>query len=424
MTAYPRFAVTVDLVALMIRDEQLSTLLIRRGGEPFKGRWALPGGFVQRGPRKKPESLDEAAAREFEEETGLPLRVAHLEQLAAYGDPERDPRGNVVTIAYLAVAPMLSQPRAGGDAAEARWVPVNMVLDESLSVAFDHARIIADAVERTRELIETTALATTFCDEWFTVPSLRRVYEIVWDLPRDSLDPGNFHNRVTIMPGLIEAVSQRELNAGSSDTSNRVTLSAAPPLAGPARTSATQSSRGRPPRLFKAGPLIREAGPAARLDRPIERPWERRVDGAAFSAATRTPDTTEPGERPRPSVERPTSIEPEAWEAAKRRARSIIWERGRAGADIHYGELASSLELHVRSGTFFDLLDSLCVDEAAEGGPMVTALVVNKRTGMPGQRFFVLAESLGRDFTSLSEFAESERQRVFDWVRAHPERVL
>ena len=102
--AFPVFAVTVDVVALMLRDDQLSVLLIKRGEEPFKGRWSLPGGFVRRGPGHPDESLDDAARREFVEETGIELDAAYIAQLGAYGDPGRDPRGNVVTVAYLAVS--------------------------------------------------------------------------------------------------------------------------------------------------------------------------------------------------------------------------------------------------------------------------------------------------------------------------------
>ena len=111
--AFPVFAVTVDVVALMLRDDQLSVLLIKRREEPFKGRWSLPGGFVRRGPEQPDESLDDAARREFVEETGIELDAAYIAQLGAYGDPGRDPRGNVVTVAYLAVSAD-EQPTEGG----------------------------------------------------------------------------------------------------------------------------------------------------------------------------------------------------------------------------------------------------------------------------------------------------------------------
>src|SRR5262245_26233447 len=111
-------AVTVDLVVLTVHGDDLVALAVRRGVEPFRGRWALPGGFV------RDEDLPAAAARELEEETGIAALDAHLEQLATYGTPDRDPRGRVVTVAYLALVPDLPTPTAGSDAAAAAWRPV------------------------------------------------------------------------------------------------------------------------------------------------------------------------------------------------------------------------------------------------------------------------------------------------------------
>src|SRR5689334_2181856 len=140
--AYPAVAVTVDVVALTIREGRLCVLLVERGGQPFAGRRALPGGFVL------DESLDQAAMRELAEETGLrpgegELGRVHLEQLKSYGDPGRDPRMRVFTVAYLAFAPSLPDPRAGSDAAAAGWVPVA----EAGPLAFDHDAILADGLE-------------------------------------------------------------------------------------------------------------------------------------------------------------------------------------------------------------------------------------------------------------------------------------
>ena len=180
---YPRFAVTVDIVVFSIRAGALHVAFVRRGEDPFRGSWALPGGFVL-----VDEALDQAAARELEEETGLRQSGAwYLEQLGSYGRPDRDPRMRVVTVAYVAVCPQLPPLRGGGDAAAAALVPVDDI--EWSSLAFDHATIVQDALERIRSQLEYTTLATWFIDSVFTVAELRDVYEIVWST---RLDKGNF----------------------------------------------------------------------------------------------------------------------------------------------------------------------------------------------------------------------------------------
>ena len=266
--ASPVFAVAVNVVALMLRDDQLSVLLIKRGEEPFKGRWSLPGGFVQRGPERPDESLEDATRREFVEETGIKLDAAYISQLGAYGDPGRDPRGNVVTVAYLAAAPRSSRPKAGGDASYARWMHVSTVVEAGEgALAFDHGRVLADAVQRTSELVESTALGVAFCPYWFTIPYLRRVYENLWDLPRDALDAGNFHHRVIGLTGLLEPVSDGELAMkAEEDRAIERHLGMMPTLEEPS------TGRGRPPKWFKRGPLIREHGAAVPLERPFTRP--------------------------------------------------------------------------------------------------------------------------------------------------------
>ena len=152
-------AVTVDLVVLTVRDDRLAVLLVRRGSPPYRGRWALPGGFVH-----EDEDLLDAAERELAEETGVAAISGHLEQLGTFGAPKRDPRGRVVTIAYLALVPSLPVPTAGSDAAAARWSPIDDVLGTSLSLAFDHHDILSAGVERARAKLEYSPLATAFCD--------------------------------------------------------------------------------------------------------------------------------------------------------------------------------------------------------------------------------------------------------------------
>ncbi|HUQ61341.1 NUDIX hydrolase [Lentzea sp.] len=186
---FPPFAVTVDLVVLTVRGDELCVLVVRRGESPFLGQWALPGGFVQ-----VSESVDAAAVRELREETGV--SGLHLEQLGTYGEPSRDPRMRVVSVAYLALAAGLPVPVAGTDAASAAFVPVAEVSE----LAFDHSRILEDGVERARAKLEYTPLGAEFCPAEFTVAELRRVYEIVWGV---SLDPRNFHRKVTGVEGLL-----------------------------------------------------------------------------------------------------------------------------------------------------------------------------------------------------------------------------
>jgi 8-oxo-dGTP diphosphatase len=192
---FPPFAVTVDVVVLTLVDRDLHVLLIRRGGEPFAGAWSLPGGFV-----KPDESLEAAAARELAEETGVEA-APHLEQLGSYGDPDRDPRMRVVTVAYLAVLRTVDGIESGSDAAHAELVPVREVLGGGWDLAFDHERILTDAVESVRTKLEHTTLATAFVGPEFTLSELRSVYEAGWDT---TLDPGNFRRKMLANPGVVE----------------------------------------------------------------------------------------------------------------------------------------------------------------------------------------------------------------------------
>jgi 8-oxo-dGTP diphosphatase len=200
------FAVTVDLVVFTIRDDELCALTIRRGAVPYRGRWALPGGFV-----REDEGLVDAAQRELAEETGLDELPVHLEQLATYGAPRRDPRTRVVSVAYLALAAELPEPAAGTDASEARWRPVADLLSGSSRLAFDHDEILADGLERARAKLEYSPLATAFCSDEFTVAELRHVYEVVWGT---ELDARNFHRKVTGSPGFLVPTGRRTTRNG------------------------------------------------------------------------------------------------------------------------------------------------------------------------------------------------------------------
>ncbi|MER5518424.1 NUDIX domain-containing protein [Streptomyces sp. NPDC002763] len=225
--AYEPFAVTVDLAVLTLRAGALHVLLVERGQEPYAGRWALPGGFLL--PR---ESAETAARRELAEETGLSdVSGLHLEQLRTYSEPDRDPRMRVVSVAFTALLPDAPEPRGGGDAAQARWLPY----DPALRLAFDHDRILADGHERVGAKLEYSCLATAFCPPEFTLGELQNVYETVWGV---ELDRPNFRRKVLATPGFVE------------------------PVPGAARLT---GGRGKPAALYRAGT-------AATLHPPLLRP--------------------------------------------------------------------------------------------------------------------------------------------------------
>jgi len=193
---YPRPAVTVDVVLFTIRAGELAVLMIRRGQPPFKGHWALPGGFVE-----ESESLVRAAARELQEETGLVQ--TSLEQLGAFGDPGRDPRGHTVSVAFYAfvVAPM--RPVAADDAADAEWVAIS-TLNRS-RVAFDHSHIIALAVDRLREQLHDAPSRTRLdlVPQRFTLSELQHVHEAVLG---HQLDKRNFRAKL-LLRNFVEPVA-------------------------------------------------------------------------------------------------------------------------------------------------------------------------------------------------------------------------
>jgi 8-oxo-dGTP diphosphatase len=225
---FPAFAVTVDVVILTMLDGRLCVLLVRRGVAPFEGMWAIPGGF------KRPhETLDEAARRELVEETGVDSANL-LTQFGAYGDPGRDPRMNVVTVAYLAVLRDVGGIAAGTDAAAAALVPVSEAVNGKLELAFDHARILRGALERVRVDLDLSGIATAFVGPTFTVAELRAVYEAVWGV---RLDGANFRRSIVTEDGWVIPTGRR------------------------ARPGATG---GKPAELYRAGRMWRHGSPIRR----------------------------------------------------------------------------------------------------------------------------------------------------------------
>jgi 8-oxo-dGTP diphosphatase len=178
-----QISVTADVVAFIFRDDQLHLLLVKRRFEPYQGKWAFPGGFVEPG-----ESLEAAAARELEEETGL--RGVYLEQLYTFGDPGRDPRSRIVTVAYLALLrPGAGDLHSGDDAADAAWFPIG----DLPPLAFDHEKILEIALERLRYKLEYSDVGFRLLPVEFTFSELKTVYEVIL---QESLDKRNFRRKV------------------------------------------------------------------------------------------------------------------------------------------------------------------------------------------------------------------------------------
>jgi 8-oxo-dGTP diphosphatase len=232
---FPAFAVTVDIVILTMSAGELHVLLVSRGEEPFKGMWAIPGGF------KRPnETLDQAAKRELAEETGVDA-ASLLTQFGAYGDPGRDPRLNVVTVAYLAVLREVGSVVAGSDAAVAALVPVSNALNGKIDLAFDHLHILRDAIERARLELEVSGIATAFVGTTFTMAELRAVYEAIWGV---QLDAANFRRSIVGEDGWVIPTGRR---------------------------SRPGSSGGRPAELYRAGKAWSRGGPIHRIQGTGER---------------------------------------------------------------------------------------------------------------------------------------------------------
>ncbi len=193
---YPRPALTVDCVIFGLDDEGLKVLLIERGIEPFEGQWAIPGGFVAPG-----ESVDAAAVRELQEETGL--KDIYLEQLYTFGEPDRDPREHVVSVAYYALVNLIEHDlEASTDARSAAWFSVDDVPD----LAFDHNQIFDMALTRLKGKVRYQPIGFELLPKKFTLTQLQRMYEIILEKP---LDKRNFRKKVLSLE-ILKALNEIE----------------------------------------------------------------------------------------------------------------------------------------------------------------------------------------------------------------------
>ncbi len=187
---------TVDLVIFTVRDEQLQVLLVKRAEQPHRGWWALPGGLLD---LRRDDSIESCAVRKLVEKAGV--HAPYLEQLKTYGSRDRDPRGWTATAVYFALMAS-EQVQLGGNQEAALWAPVRGD-DASFALAFDHARILADAVERLRSKLEYTHIAVHLLPDEFTLPELQRTYEIILQQP---LDKSSFRRRVA-QADMLEEIS-------------------------------------------------------------------------------------------------------------------------------------------------------------------------------------------------------------------------
>lgn len=194
--AYEQPAVTVDLVIFTVHKEMLKVLLVQRGEEPFHDCWALPGGFLMKG-----ESLKEAAQRVLHEKTGV--QNVYMEQLYTFGEPGRDPRARVITVAYFALIPWqhLSQPDSEKIAGLA-WLPVN----KPPQLAFDHKDILAHAAKRLRSKAGYSSIVAGLMPKQFRLSELQSMYEIIIN---EKLDKRNFRKQM-LATGLLKETGKKD----------------------------------------------------------------------------------------------------------------------------------------------------------------------------------------------------------------------
>ena len=180
---YPRAALTVDCVVFGFDEGELKVLLIQRALDPFKGKWALPGGFV-----RVDETLDDAARRELEEEAGL--KGVFLEQLYTFGTVDRDPRERVVSVAYYSLVKLAAhETKAATDAADAKWFPISQLP----KLGFDHANIVSTALARLKGKVQYQPIGFELLPPKFTLSQLQHLYEAVLET---DLDKRNFRKKV------------------------------------------------------------------------------------------------------------------------------------------------------------------------------------------------------------------------------------
>ena len=198
---YEHMAVTTDCVIFTFEDRKLKVLLVRRGAEPYKGKWAFPGGFL-----RMDETAEQGALRELHEETAL--EPSSIGQLGVFSDVDRDPRERVITIAWYALVKP-SEVVGGDDADEAAWFPV----DDLPPLAFDHGRILRVALEQLRRDIHFQPVGFDLLDDEFTIPDLQRLYEAILGV---EFDRRNFQRKI-LASGILEEAESLEQNSFLSD---------------------------------------------------------------------------------------------------------------------------------------------------------------------------------------------------------------